>query len=63
MNATTAGIDLAKNVFEIALADERGLFSNGSASVAPASIASLLTVPPAASSWRPVGRHIITPDG
>ncbi len=24
MNATTVGIDLAKNVFEIALADERG---------------------------------------
>ncbi len=24
MNATTVGVDLAKNVFEIALADERG---------------------------------------
>src|SRR5688572_2849921 len=62
MNATTVGVDLAKNVFEIALADERGHIAERQRLAALGLIASSSTDPHAASSWTSATQPIITPD-
>ncbi len=61
MNATTVGIDLAKNVFEIAVADERGHIVDRQRLNRARFDRSSPTGRHAASSWKPVARPITTP--